>query len=355
MSYRLTIEPIGETIEVEEDQTVLEAALRQGVWLPHACCHGLCSSCKVDVVEGEVDQGDASPFALMDFERDEGKALACCATLRSDVTIEAEIEEDEDALYLPVQDHTGTVQRITDLTPDIKGIWIEVHGDEGFEFQAGQYVNLEVPGCDRPRAFSIASSPSDTRLIELQVKLVPGGKATTWLHQELSEGDEVSFAGPYGQFFVRKSIDKPKIFVAGGSGLSAIRSMILDLLEEGHDQPVFLFQGARDIPDLHYADEFRALEKEHDDFHYVPALCSCGDDSPWEGERGFIHEALERKFEGRFSGNQAYLCGPPVMVEACIRSLMKGRLFEQDIYTEKFVTAADGDQAVARSPVFKRI
>ena len=138
MSYELTIEPIGQTIEVEEDQTILAAALRAGIYLPHACCHGLCATCKVSVLDGEVDHGEASSFALMDFERDEGKTLACCAKLQSDVTIEAEIEEEPDAESIPVRDFAGTVTRIEDLTPTIKGIFIEL--DEPIardEFGAG--------------------------------------------------------------------------------------------------------------------------------------------------------------------------------------------------------------------------
>ncbi|WP_037089189.1 2Fe-2S iron-sulfur cluster-binding protein, partial [Rhodanobacter sp. OR444] len=102
MAYQLTIEPLGQTVEVEQDQTILDACLRQGVWLPHACCHGLCGTCKVQVVQGEFEHGNASPFALMDFEREESQALACCATLHDDAVIEADVDEDPDALYLPL-------------------------------------------------------------------------------------------------------------------------------------------------------------------------------------------------------------------------------------------------------------
>jgi phenol/toluene 2-monooxygenase (NADH) P5/A5 len=108
MSYELTIEPLGQTIEVEDGQSILDAALRAGIYLPHACCHGLCATCKVQVVDGEVDHGEASTFALMDFEREEGKTLACCARLECDTVIEAEIDEDPDALNLPVEDYNGT-------------------------------------------------------------------------------------------------------------------------------------------------------------------------------------------------------------------------------------------------------
>jgi phenol hydroxylase P5 protein len=121
MSHSLAIQPLGQTIEVEDEQTILDAALRAGIWLPHACCHGLCATCKVQVVDGEVEHGEASPFALMDFERDERKTLACCATLQSDVTIEADIDEEPDAEVIPVRDFVGTVSRVESLTPTIRG------------------------------------------------------------------------------------------------------------------------------------------------------------------------------------------------------------------------------------------
>ena len=135
MSFQLTIEPLGETIEVEDGQSILDAALRAGVWLPYACNHGLCGTCKVDVLEGEVDHNEASPFALMDVERDENRTLACCATLQSDVVIEAEIDEDEDARQIAVEDRVGTVSRIESLTPTIKGIWIDVDGEAVVAFE----------------------------------------------------------------------------------------------------------------------------------------------------------------------------------------------------------------------------
>src|SRR5258705_206174 len=251
MSYQLTIDPIGAIIEVAEGQTVLDAALRQGIYLPHACCHGLCGTCKVQVCDGEVDHGHANPFALMEFEREEGKALACCATLHCDTTIEADIDEEPD-----------------------------------------------------------------------------------------------------GRFFVRRSAPKPRLFMAGGSGLSSPRSMILDLLEGGSTEPITLVYGQRSRDELYYDAEFRALARKHADFTYVPALSGEGEGSNWAGARGFVHDAAKAHFGASFAGQQAYLCGPPPMVEACIATLMQGRLFERDIYTEKFLSAADAQGA--RSPLFRR-
>jgi len=353
MSYQLTIEPLGQTIEVEDGQTILDASLRAGIYLPHACCHGLCATCKVQVVDGEVEHGEASSFALMDFEREEKKCLSCCATLESDVTIEAEIDVDPDAQLLPVRDYSGVVSRIDDLTPTIKGVWIKLDGDAHLRFQAGQYINLAYPAEHSHRAFSIASAPSQDGEIELNIRKVPGGRATIWIHEELRVGDAVNLAGPYGRFFVRKSADLPSLFLAGGSGLSSPRSMILDLLEEGSAQPIALVYGARNFAELYYHDEFSALAARHPQFRYVPVLSDEPADSGWSGERGYVHEAAKRAFDNDFRGRKAYLCGPPVMIDACITALMQGRLFERDIYTEKFFSAADAQQV--RSPLFKNI
>ncbi|MBN9694175.1 MAG: 2Fe-2S iron-sulfur cluster binding domain-containing protein [Zoogloea sp.] len=353
MSHELTIEPLGRSIEVEEGQTILDAALRAGIFLPHACGQGYCATCKVTVTDGEVDQGNASNFALMDYERDEGKVLACCAKLESDLVIEVEIEVDEDARDIPVRDYHGVVSRIEDLTPTIKGIWIKLDDGETLDFQAGQYINLNLPGELGFRAFSLASAPSSGNEIELNIRIVPGGAGTTWIHNELKAGDRLSLTGPYGRFFVHRSAGLPSLFMAGGSGLSSPRSMILDLLEEGSTLPITLVYGARNQAELYYHREFVELAARYPHFSYVPALSDEPADSDWQGFRGYVHEAAKAHFDNDFRGRKAYLCGPPLMIEACISTLMQGRLFERDIYTEKFFSAADAQQV--RSPLFKRV
>lgn len=353
MTYELTIEPLGQTIEVEDGQTILDAALRAGIYLPHACCHGLCATCKVQVTDGEVDHGEASTFALMDFEREEGKTLACCARLEADTVIEAEIEEDPDARNLPVEDYVGEVIRLEALTPTIRGIWLKL--DRPMQFQAGQYINLEIPGLEgQSRAFSLANAPQTGDVVELNVRIVPGGQATTWLHERLAVGDRLNFTGPYGRFFVKKSAEVPLVFMAGGSGLSSPKAMIEDLLADGCQLPMTLVYGQRSRDELYYDAEFRALAEKHPNFRYVPALSSEPADSDWSGARGFVHEAAKAHFDNDFRGHKAYLCGPPAMIEACITTLMQGRLFERDIYMEKFFSAADAAQQL-KSPLFRNI
>jgi phenol hydroxylase P5 protein len=226
-------------------------------------------------------------------------------------------------------------------------------------------VQLAIPGVEGTRPFSIANSPDSVRRtgeIELNVRIVAGGAGTAYLHQRLAVGDALTISGPYGRFFVRSSARSPLLFMAGGSGLSSPRSMILDLLDHDCDLPITLVYGQRNRAELYYHDEFLALAARHPNFHYVPALSDPADPadqaghdgkSGHTGARGHVHEAARAHFNGDFAGHKAYLCGPPVMIEACLTTLMQGRLYERDIHTEKFITAADASKP--RSAFFKRV
>ncbi|HPU21177.1 MAG TPA: FAD-binding oxidoreductase, partial [Alicycliphilus sp.] len=204
---------------------------------------------------------------------------------------------------------------------------------------------------------SIASSPAQARGIELNIRLVPGGKGTGWVHGQLQAGERVQLSGPYGRFFVRATAHAKEqlgyLLLAGGSGLSSPRSMVLDLLAAGCDQPITLVNGARSRDELYHHQEFERLAAQHPQFTYVAALSGEPEGSDWTGARGFVHEAAKAHFNNDFRGHKAYLCGPPLMIDACITTLMQGRLFERDIYTEKFISAADAQQV--RSPLFKKI
>lgn len=353
MSYTVTIEPVGERVEVEDGQTILQAALRQGVWLPFACSHGTCATCKVQVLEGDVNVGEASTFALMDSERDDGKVLVCCATLESDVTIEADIDVDEDFEGHPVEDYQAVVTDIVDLSPTIKGVHLKL--DRPMIFQAGQYINIQLPGMEGSRAFSLSNPPNKPDEVELHIRLVEGGAATTYIHTQLKTGEELNLSGPYGQFFVRDSQPGDLIFIAGGSGLSSPQSMILDLLSREDGRQITLFQGARNTKELYNRELFEALARDYDSFTYVPALSQAEEGVEWQGFHGYVHDAAKAHFDGRFSGRKAYLCGPPPMIDAAITALMQGRLFERDIFMERFLTAADGAEDAQRSALFKKI
>jgi phenol/toluene 2-monooxygenase (NADH) P5/A5 len=354
VTYQVKVEPSGEVFEVEEGQTILDAALRSAVYLPHACSHGVCSTCKIVVAEGEVGIGAASPFALLDDERAEGMALACCATPLANLVIEADVEYEPDAERHKVGDFQAVVTSIQDLAPRIKSIFLAVAGD-GLEFQAGQYINLSIPGLDGvPRAFSIASPPSSSNVIELNVALVEEGEATHYLHNTLQVGDVLSVSGPYGQFYVRKSLPEPIIFLAAGSGLSGVKSMVMELVENNDPRPITLIYGAHGEQEVYYRDLFEQYARERANFTLLLAVndnnpLSCGDNQ-WGG----LQELAYHHFEGKFEGYNAYVCGPPSMVDSCVATLMRGRCFEKHLFVEKFYNNSNKSGSSSRA-VFKHI
>jgi phenol hydroxylase P5 protein len=269
------------------------------------------------------------------------------------MVIEADIDADPDFLGHPVEDYRAVVSALVDLSPTIKGVHLKL--DRPMAFQSGQYINLQLPGVEGTRAFSLANPPSRADEVELHVRRVDGGRVTSKIHDDLKVGDAVELSGPYGQFFVRTSQPGDLIFIAGGSGLSSPQSMILDLLQAGDTRQIVLFQGARNRAELYNRELFEALARDHANFTYVPALNQAAEDPEWTGYKGFVHDAAKQHFDGRFSANKAYLCGPPPMIDAAVTCLMQGRLFERDIFMERFYSAADGGDTSQRSALFKRI
>ncbi|NLT29983.1 MAG: 2Fe-2S iron-sulfur cluster binding domain-containing protein [Propionibacterium sp.] len=350
-TYTVTVEPLGREVQCAEDQPILDACLRAGVWLPHSCTHGTCATCKVDVLDGDVDHGASSSFALMDFERDEGKTLTCCALPQSDVTIEADIEVDDELEMFPVQDFEGTIVTLEDIATGIKRLVVKLDGEIGFN--AGQYMRFRIPGHEGiDRTWSIASPPTQTDELEFHVALVPGGIGTEgWLFADAKEGDRVQMAGPYGRFVLRTWEEKPVVMLGGGTGLEPLAAMIKHaLLNEEYEGHITLYAGARAPDYLYDLDLFRELEEEYpDQFTFNP----CVDTGEGEGLRtGYVSSVMEEDFE-RLGGYQAYICGSPAMVEGTLKSLMSRRLFPRDIFHEDFFNEGDKAAGVG-SPLIKR-
>lgn len=357
-THTIRVEPLGREVQCREDQTILDACLRAGVWLPHSCTHGTCATCKVDLLDGDVDQGEASTFALMDFERLEGKTLTCCAKPESDVTLEADIDVDEELEVFPVQDFTGTIVELTDISADVKRLKIELDRELGFN--AGQYMRVEVPGSGGiDRTWSMANSPTENKIVEFQVRLVPGGLGTEgWLWKSAAEGDEVKLSGPYGRFVLRTwEEDKPIVMLAGGTGLAPLASMIRHALEnEAYEGEIVLYAGAATREHLYDVEVFRELAEEYADqftFHACVANGDGADGEESDGYRvGFVNQVMEADFEN-LKGYQGYMCGSPGMVEACLKSMMGKRLFPRDIFHEDFFNEGDKAAGVG-SPLIKR-
>ncbi|NJM92858.1 MAG: 2Fe-2S iron-sulfur cluster binding domain-containing protein, partial [Rhodospirillaceae bacterium] len=296
--YTVRLEPVGIEIEVEEGETVLEAAFRQGIAVPHGCKEGQCASCKSILIDGEIDLKKYSTFALNDMERDQDHILLCRTLAYSDLEIELlNFDEELLAYSIPVREFDAEVAGITPLTHDIR--LLEITIDKPLKFWAGQYVDITLPDQAITRSFSMANPPGEAEKLAFIIKRYEGGAFSGQLDGGLRVGTGLKLRGPFGTCFRREGRQGPLILVGGGSGMSPLWSILQDHVASGEERPVRFFYGARSEADLFHLDEIGALGAKLRDFRFIPALSHVGDDATWSGERGFIHDVL-RKHIGEF-------------------------------------------------------
>ena len=337
--HNVRLEPVGIEFEVDEDETILDGAFRQGLMLMHGCKEGQCSACKSFLLDGEVDLDKYSTFALPDYEQDEGWTLLCKAHALTDLEIEL-INYDEDILRSGVELRTvaTTVEALEPLTRDIRRLVLRIKDGE-MPFHPGQYVDIRIPGSDEHRSFSMANVPSDG-VLEFMIKLYPGGRFSGLLADGgLAVGDELDVTGPYGVFTLRES-ERPLVFIGGGAGMAPILSLLRAMAERGVARPAVYYYGAREEPDLFHLEELSALESVLPDFRFVPVLSH----ADWDGQTGLITDVVDRH-EAELAGVDAYLCGPPPMVDAAIALLTARGVPEQQIFFDKFTTTADTEES----------
>ena len=335
--HRVRFEPVGIEIEVDEDQTILRGAFEQGVMLMHGCKEGQCSACKSFVLDGDdIELEKYSTFALPDYEHEEGYTLLCRAHAYEDLTIEL-LNFDEDIIRsgLPIVDTVAEVVANDPVTHDLRHLVLRVSGE--LKFFPGQYVDISVPGTGASRSFSMANTSSrETGLLEFVIKVYPGGLFSEFLDRRLRVGDRLDLTGPFGVFTLRDNPDARLVFLGGGAGMAPILALLRSMAERGIDRPTTFYYGSRTQLDLCFEDELRALEQTLPRFRYVPALS----EADWDGESGLITDVVER-LEEDFKDVDAYVCGPPPMVEAAIALLERKGVPEAHIYYDKFTTTAD--------------
>ena len=338
--HTITLLPFEKQFTCGEDETILAAALRQGISLRYGCKHGGCGTCKALIVEGEVDQPAASTFALMDFEREQGMALLCSAYPLSDIAIElSDYEESELTAGAIIRDYRTEISAVQQLTHDIVDIRLKLVEPERISFKAGQYIEGLVPGTQEWRAYSMANPPSKADELEFIIKLFPGGVASSYIKQQIAIGEPVSLSGPYGTFYLRDN-DRPALFIAGGSGMAPILSILRDMAERQDSRKAIFLYGARAKRDLFYLEELHSLEQRLPHFRFVPALSEPIPIDAWKGATGLITDVLAHEVPDA-RGMEAYLCGPSAMIDAAIAVLGRLGVSEHDIHYDKFVTKAE--------------
>jgi len=332
--YEINTVPCGHRLTAREGETVLEAALRQGVNLPYVCRDGACGVCKGKILKGTVDYGTYQEGVLTEAEKTEGKALFCCAKPLSDLDIEC--HEVDKSRQFPIKTLSFRVQKMEQAAPDVMLLELLPEGDERMNFVAGQYVAVQLEDGTK-RSYSIANPPHETEHLQLHIRLVEGGKFTGHVFNGMKEGDVLQVEGPYGNFSLREEDDKPIIFMSGGCGFGAIKGMVEHAFKVGLDRSMTLYWGAKSPADL-YSDLPEKWQQEHDNFKFIPVLSEPKPEYGWQGRTGLVHEAILQDYE-RLNDYQVYACGSPGMVEASRAPFMAKGLPEDQYFSDAFTIA----------------
>jgi Na+-transporting NADH:ubiquinone oxidoreductase subunit F len=317
-------------IVVNSDDSVLSILAQNKIFIPSACGgKATCGFCKCRITEGGGEIKPTEEPFLSPEERENGVRLSCQVKVKGNMKIEVPKE------LLNAQIYKTKVIMIEDLTYDTKLVRFQLVDPAVMHFKPGQYAQITVPGIDVIRAYSIASNPKDAHFVECIIRMVPGGQATTFVHKALEVGDTITLTGPYGNFYLNEDSDKDMIMIAGGSGKAPIRSILYYLKDRGMPRKVKYFFGARSKKDLYYTEEFMELAKEFPNFEYIPALSEPLPEDNWKGEVGLITDVVD-KYSKDISDSEAYLCGSPGMINACINVLTKNKCKTENIFYDKF-------------------
>jgi propane monooxygenase reductase subunit len=342
--HHVRFEPVGVEIEVDEDQTILRAAAEQGVMLMHGCKEGQCASCKSFILEGDdVEHDRYSTFALPDYEKEEGYTLLCRAHAYEDLTIEL-LNYDEEMIRsgLPIQRARVEVVAKDNVTHDMRHLVVRLVEPKSLRFFPGQYVDFVVPGTAETRSFSMANTSSGPDgLLAFVIRIYPGGLFSHFLDTEVAVGDQLEVTGPFGVFTLRDNPDAPIVFLGGGAGMAPILSLLRSMADRGIRRRATFYSGARRRRDLCFEKELAELAETMPDFRYVPAL-SEPDDESWAGETGLITDVV-RRLETDRAGADAYVCGPPPMVEAALALLPVLGVADRRIFYDKFTTTGEAE------------
>jgi ferredoxin-NAD(P)+ reductase (naphthalene dioxygenase ferredoxin-specific) len=317
--------PLNRRIRVEPGANLLEALQAAQVPVSYSCMAGRCGTCRCRIVSGELLEGGQEMQRPLDGEDD--CVLACQTYITAPCTIE--IPEPDEVVVHPARIVKATVAAIEDLTHDIKRLLLKPA--KPLEFSPGQYAQLQFTP-EHVRPYSMAGLCRDGEL-EFHVRLVPDGRVSGYIANQLKLGDAVRVSGPLGSAYLRRKHEGPMLCVAGGTGLSPILSILRGALAEGMRNPIHLYFGVRSPRDAYGLDWLRQLQRDHPALR-VHVVASSGGD-PATQRCGLVTEAIEQDL-GELDGWRAYLCGSPPMVEAAMRVVRRKGMASAQVHADAF-------------------
>lgn len=318
-----------QAFEVDANESVLDAATRQGVELPHECTFGGCGTCRIKVEEGRIAYPDAElPLAMSEEEHAQGYALACQARAQSNLVISVDTGP---KCSEPTRLST-TVAELRMHTPDVYHLALDLPAEHGVEYAAGQYLNLVLPDGTH-RSFSMSAPPCGNR-ITLQIRKIAGGRFTQEILANTRPGDQLEVEMPHGAFCYHAQDYQPMIFAATGTGFAPIKAILESLLDDEDCPPIHFYWGMRDEGDLYLLDEISSWAGRLYEFTFVPVLSRASDS--WTGRRGYVQDAIAEDFED-LSEHSIYLCGSPHMIQDAKAVVGLAGAAVNKVYSDSFV------------------
>ncbi len=225
---------------------------------------------------------------------------------------------------MPTLWYDGIVKKIDLIAPNVRSFLVEVPTVEQFDFQAGQFITLDLPIGDkrlqRWRSYSLANPPDGTNQLELCVVRSPEGEGSRYLFDQIETGATLRFKGPDGGFVLPEHITYDLVFVCTGTGVAPFRSMLLDL--HRHQKPhrnLHLIFGTREENGILYRDEFEALTHTLPAFRYDVTLSRQPD---WGGYQGYVHPIYATEYREVLPDVQFYICGWSNMIDEAVANLL---------------------------------
>ena len=306
-----------------EGDTVLRAALRAGVGLAHECNAGGCGACKFELIDGELETLWPDAPGLSERDRRRGRHLACQCRALGPLRIKASAGPEYVPRIRPAR-RSARLAGIADLTHDLREFRFVT--DSAADFLPGQYAMLDLPGVGASRAYSLANTANGAGEWHFQIRRVPHGRGTHILFDTLKVGDSVDLDGPYGMAWLRTDAPRDIVCVAGGSGLAPMVSIARGAAEAGllKDRRLHFFYGARTPRDVCGEAQLAPLDGFGERIRYVPVVSLPGDDGAWQGETGYVHDAVAHLLPAPLAGYEFYFAGPPPMTQALQEMLMVG-------------------------------
>ncbi|HEY9198754.1 MAG TPA: CDP-6-deoxy-delta-3,4-glucoseen reductase [Gammaproteobacteria bacterium] len=345
MSFLIQLQPSGREFRVEPGESILAAALRQGLMLPYGCRVGSCGSCLATLRAGRISYDGPAPVALEADDIAANRILVCQAIPESDLVLET--RELARAGEIPIKNLPARVQDFEPLTHDIMRVRLQLPASERLQFLAGQYIEILLKD-GRRRGFSIANAPHDDDFLELHIRLVPGGEFTRYVFEELKPKTMLRIEGPLGSYYLREDSPRPVILMGGGTGFAPLKGILEHAFHVGIGRPLHLFWGVRARQDLYMQELIAGWLAAHPNLRYTPVLSDPIAGDGWEGETGTVVEAVERAYAD-LSGFDIYMSGPPPMCDAArARFLALGVPIER-MFSDAFEFAADTRDKAAGS------